>query len=152
MFGFSALLLAAAVDNPCALVVRADINKVYGWRQIKPGVRKSYHLPAADAYGELCTYDSLDGSLVVTIGQDGAGLPNNDATNGLAPVRGADSIKVAGLPTDIGPDQVVVHYRGHDYGVSVQFVDAQFSNEQALKDLAKMMIARLRGGAHTAKL
>jgi len=147
------LALAAAIDieNPCALLRRQDIHATFGWN-VGVGVRKSYHLPAANASGELCTYDSRDGSVVVTIGHGGAGLPNNDATNGLAPIREADAVKGLGLPTDIGPSQVVVHYESHDYGISVQFSDANFADRTDLKRLARAMIRRLspRAAARTS--
>ena len=135
--------LATAIDDPCALLSRTDIRNVFAWN-VGAGVRKDYRLPAAGAYGSLCTYDSRDGSVVVTIGHGGAGLPNNDATNGLAPIREGDSIKGLGLPTDIGPSQAVVHYRSHDYGISVQFTDANFADASDLRKLARAMIRRLR--------
>lgn len=147
---FVILALAAAIDieNPCALLARQDIRDAFGWN-VSTGVRKSYRLPATNAYGELCTYDSRDGSIVVTIGHGGAGLPNNDATNGLAPIRVADEVKGLGLPTDIGPGQVVVHYKSHDYGISVQFSDANFADKTDLKKLARAMIRRLAPNAAT---
>lgn len=135
-------LLASAIDDPCALVSRADIRSVFAWN-VGAGVRKEFRLPAANAAGSLCAYDSRDGSLVVTIGHAGAGLPNNDATNGLAPIREADEVKGLGLPVDIGPSQAVVHYKSHDYGISVQFSDANFSDSTDLRKLARAMIRRL---------
>lgn len=137
------LLLASALDDPCALLTRADIRNVFAWN-VGAGVRKAFHLPAANANGTLCTYDSRDGSVVVTIGQGGAGLPNNDATSGLAPIREGDEVKGLGLPTDIGPSQAVVHFKSHDYGISVQFSDANFADSSDLKKLASVMIRRLR--------
>ncbi len=71
------------------------------------------------------------------------GLPNNDATNGLAPIREADAVKGLGLPTDIGPSQVIVHYKSHDYGISVQFADPNFADTTDLKKLARALIRRL---------
>jgi|GEM_PF-5950980 len=147
MIGLGILALAAALDDPCALLSRADIKRVFGW-SVGAGVRKEFHLPAAGADGSLCTYDGEGGSVVVTIGHEGRGLPNNDATNGLAPVRSADQVKGLGLPTDIGPSEVVVHYRGHDYGISVQFADANFADETALRQLARAMIRRLKPPAN----
>lgn len=137
------LLLASAIDDPCALLTRTDIHEVFAWN-VDPGVRKEFHLPAANANGALCTYDSRDGSVVVTIGHGGAGLPNNDATDGLAPIREGDEVKGLGLPTDIGPSQAVVHYKSHDYGISVQFSDANFADSSDLKKLASAMIRRLQ--------
>jgi hypothetical protein len=143
MIGLSILALAASLDDPCALLSRADIKRAFGW-SVGAGVRKEFHLPAAGADGSLCTYEGESGSVVVTIGHAGRGLPNNDATNGLAPVRSADQVRGLGLPTDIGPSQVVVHYRGHDYGISVQFADANFADDATLRQLARAMIRRLK--------
>ncbi len=143
------LLLASALDDPCALLSRADIRNVFAWN-VAAGVRREYRLPAANAYGSLCTYDSRDGSVVVTIGHGGSGLPNNDATNGLAPIRDADQVKGLGLPTDIGPSQAVVHFKSHDYGVSVQFADANFADSTDLRKLARAMIRRLAPGRTAA--
>lgn len=140
--------LAVALNDPCALLSRTDIASVFGWH-VDPGVRKTFHLPAAGANGELCSYDGRSGSVVVTIGHAGAGLPNNDATNGLAPIRGADEVKGLGLPTDIGPSQVVVHFKAHDYGVSVQFSDANFADRTDLERLARAMIRRLKPSARS---
>lgn len=103
------------------------MRNVFAW-DVAAGVRKEYRLPAANAYGSLYTYDSRDGSVVVTMGHGGSGLPNNDATNGLAPIRDAEPVKGLGLPTGIGPSDAVVHFKSHDYGISVQFADANFAD------------------------
>lgn len=140
------LLLGSVLDDPCAVLTRADIRTVFAW-SVGAGVRKEFHLPAANASGSLCTYDSRDGSVVVTIGYGGNGLPNNEATNGLAPLREGDETKVLGLRTDIGPSQAVVHYKSHDYGISVQFNDASFADSSDLTKLASAMIRRLQPNA-----
>ena len=141
MLALTAAVLASALDNPCALLTPGDIERVIGWT-VTRGVAKTYSLPGTS--GTLCTFDGRDGSVVVTVTARGGGLPVNGATNGLSIGRATSSAKGLPIDTEIGPDEVLVHYRRHDYGITVQSVNAQFSDEIQLRQLATALIARLQ--------
>jgi hypothetical protein len=136
------LALVTGVTNPCSLLDVGDIARVLGWTVVSGGIR-SYHLPSGA--GKMCTFEGRDGTVIVTIPSKGTGLPVNDLTTDLGTLRTPlhDAYGL-GDPVELGPGAAIVHARGgHDYGITVQPIDAQFADETQMRALATALVMHL---------
>jgi hypothetical protein len=133
--------LATSATDPCSLLEAGDILRVLGWTVVPAGAR-SYELPGGG--GKMCTFDGRDGTVIVTIPSKGTGLPDADTTSDLGTARTPlHDAKGLSRAVELGRGSAIVHDRGHDYGISVQPIDAQFADETQMRALVTALLAHL---------
>ncbi len=138
---FTPLLFAAiASRTPCDLVTRADVERTLHW-SVRAGRASTYHL--ARASGGLCTYDADEGTVLVTVPDEGSSFfQNNDLVD---PFNNGLGRQVRGLGASVRlfDSTVYISHGSRSVAVAVQS-NGGAADESSLTAFAKLVARRLR--------
>ncbi len=138
---FVHLVFAAVTSwSPCDLVTKMDVERTLHW-SVRPGHASTYHL--ARASGALCTYEANEGTVLVTVPDEGSSFfQNNDLVD---PFNNGLGTQVPGLGASVRIfDSTVYVSRGQrSVAVAVQS-NGGAAEENSLLGFAKLVAIKFR--------
>ncbi len=136
----SLVVAAAAATSPCALVTKADVVRTLHWT-VDNGREVAYRLPQTS--GEICRYESGDGTILVTVPDRGSSFfQNNDLVD---PFKNGLGTSVPGLGASVTMFDNTAYVSKHGRSISVAILaTAGAADERALTAFAKILVKRMR--------
>ncbi len=128
-------MTAAAPWGACSLITKADIQRVLHW-PVNAMSDEPYHIAASS--GRVCTYESRDGSVIVTLPETGSAFLG---TNPLVePELNGQMVKVHGVGDSAQIFDGTIYVMTRQRGFSVKIVPDGTTNptNADLIDLAKI--------------
>jgi len=126
--------VAAVPRDACTLITKADIQRVLRW-QVNSMSDEPYHIAASS--GTVCTYETRDGSVIVTLPEAGSAFLG---TNPLVePELNGQMVKVHGVGDSAQIFDGTIYVMKRQRGFSVKIVPDSNTNptNTDLIDLAK---------------
>ena len=131
----------AETRNACSLITKANIQQVLHW-PVKSMSDERYHIAASS--GTVCTYETTDGSVIVTLPETGSAFLG---TNPLVePELNGQMVKVHGVGDSAQIFDGTIYVMKQERGFSVKIVPESNTNptNTDLINLAKIAAMHIR--------
>ncbi|MDQ2858985.1 MAG: hypothetical protein M3R53_10095 [Candidatus Eremiobacteraeota bacterium] len=130
---------AVTSRSPCDLVTKTDVERTLHWG-VRAGHPSTYHLPRAS--GALCTYEANEGTVLVTIPDEGSSFfQNNDLVDPFNNGLGAQ-VGGFGASVRVFDSTVYVSHGRRSVAVAVQS-NGGAAEESSLLEFAKLVAHKL---------